>query len=312
MNILITGGYGFIGSNLVEYFLSSMLVKITIIDNLSTSDNTSPQKIEDDRLKFINIDLSNPTNDEILILSETLKYTDLVYHMAGSVGVKYIDKDPKGTLQNSFKINNTLFPLFEKFNTKVVFASTSEVYGNTKEAKETDNLIIGSPDTLRWGYACAKLMSEFLLKSYSFPSVIVRFFNVTGKGQLHNYGMVLPTFINNIRNNNDLIVYGDGEQYRSFCDIRDCVEMLIELGFNDIHNNEIYNIGNPQNTISIKDLAQKIIDISNSKLKIKFRDYKEDFSKDFGEIFERKPCTDKINKYYTSKYSIDDIIKDLL
>ena len=117
--------------------------------------------------------------------------------MASSVGVKHVDEHPKGSLRISFNINNNLFPLFEHYNSRVIFASSSEVYGDTEDAKETDTLKIGSPDTLRWGYACGKLMSEFLLKTYSFPSTIVRFFNVSGPGQLYNYGMVLPTFIKN-------------------------------------------------------------------------------------------------------------------
>jgi len=298
MNILITGGQGFIGRNLTTR-LQEDKHTITVIDNMSTS--RTENNIDSDII-MIQGDLGGDIATDV---ESAIKEADLIYHLAGSVGVKYIDENPSSTLRNSFGINNNLFPLFEKYQKKVVFASTSEVYGETNNAKETDTLKIGSPDTARWSYACAKLMSEFLLKSYSFPSVIVRFFNVVGPGQLPDYGMVLPNFIKNEKEQQPLVVYGDGEQTRTFCDIRDAVEMLTLLGLNDEHNNEIYNIGNDKNSISIKELALKISD------DIEYRDYSVDFSSNFGEIYERKPCIDKIKAFYEPKYSVDDIIKSL-
>ena len=306
MDILITGGCGFIGGHLSRFLLEKGH-RITIIDNLSTS----KVNIIDDLKKlgdveFYNMNLASLTDEDRDDLNYILRDTDLVYHMAGSVGVKYIDEDPKGTLQNSFQINNNLFPLFENWNTKVVYASTSEVYGDTQEAKETDVLHIGSPDKMRWGYACSKLMSEFLLKSYNFPSVIVRFFNVTGEGQLPDYGMVLPNFVDKAKRGEPLIVYGNGWQTRTFCDVRDAVEMLWILGADPKHNGEIYNIGNSENFMSINKLADLVIEkFGGTK---EYRDYEQDFSEDFDEIYERKPNTDKISQYYVCRYSTEDII----
>jgi UDP-glucose 4-epimerase len=312
MNILITGGYGFIGSNLTKHFLKDKKNSITIIDNLSTADKELPSKLKDERVTFVNIDLSKPTEDEIKEIRQIVQNCDLVYHMAASVGVKYIDKNPKDTLQNSFKINNILFSVFEKYHKKVIYASTSEVYGNTEEARETDDLQIGPPTTLRWGYACSKLMSEFLISTYNFPYVIVRFFNVTGEGQLPDHGMVLPTFIQNVKENKPITIYGTGDQYRSFCDIRDVVEVLNILGKSDIHNGEIYNVGNPRNTVTIMGLANLINNIGPNVVPIVLKKYEEEFSKDFGDIMRRKPNTDKIELYYQFKYSIKDIIKSML
>jgi UDP-glucose 4-epimerase len=307
--IVITGGAGFIGSHITEMH-KRLGDHIVVIDNLSTS----KQIIPDDKVDFIHADLGLPEGDflrDYLDVEKELSEADLVYHMASSVGVKHVDKDPKGSLRNSFNINNRLFPLFEHYSNRVIFASSSEVYGNTEEARETDTLKIGSPDTLRWGYACGKLMSEFLLKTYNFPSTIVRFFNVTGKGQVSDHGMVLPTFIEKALLDEDIIVYGDGEQYRTFCDIRDAVEMLNILS-NDEHIGEIYNIGNSNNTITITQLAEEVVATVGSDSKIVYRNYEKDFSKDFGEIYKRKPNTDKIDRYYKAKHTVEDIIESML
>jgi len=303
MNILITGGCGFLGSMLAKELLKNghriVVVDITIHDEIENVD-------------YYCVDLSNPTEEEMDMLCVILNLTDLVFHFASSVGVEYIDKNPKKSLKNSLSINNIMFPLFDEYNVKVVYSSSSEVYGNTREAKETDILKIGSPDKLRWGYACSKLMSEFMLKSYDFPYVIVRFFNVTGEGHLSETGMVIPRFISHAIKNEDIIVFGDGYQYRTFCDIRDAIEMLKVVGFDDVHNGEIYNIGNPLNCVTINDLSQLVVNITGSESTIKHLSYSDCFSDEFGEIYERKPNTDKIKKYYKCKYSLPEIVRSMI
>ena len=305
MNVVITGGAGFIGSHLSKMH-KLQNDHVVVIDNLSTSNYS----LDDEADIFVPFDLS--CMQDMYKIAPVFEEADLVYHLASSVGVKYVDKDPKDAIRNSFDINNNLFPLFEEYNNRVIFASSSEVYGNTEEAKETDTLKIGSPDTLRWGYACGKLMSEFLLKTYDFPSTVVRFFNVSGPRQRSDYGMVLPTFIERARQNRDLIVYGDGTQYRTFCDIRDAIEMLKILTESDEHIDEVYNIGNANNVITMTQLAEEVIAAVGSSSKIIYRDYKRDFSKDHGEIYKRSPSTDKMDHYYKARYFVEDIIKSML
>lgn len=316
-HIVLTGGAGFIGSNFARYLLSRGY-KVTIIDNFQTSRFSCTQIMYEklgksstdlDMINILPHDFSNGHN--IWRVSEYIEAADVVVHLASSVGVKHIDRAPRQTLRNSLDINYSLFPLFHQYNKRVIFASTSEVYGNTKEARETDTLQIGAPDTLRWGYACCKLMSEFLLKSYDIDDTIVRFFNVTGSDQIPTHGMVLPAFIHNAVNGLPLTVYGDGKQYRSFCDVRDACTWL-ELIMSDQHVNEIYNIGNPANTITILELAKMVIKITNSKSDINIVPYKKEFSSQFGEIFERKPNIEKISKYYKPKYNMNDIISSMI
>jgi UDP-glucose 4-epimerase len=304
MNVVITGGCGFIGSHVTEMHLTSK-DNVISIDNFSTGTNN----IQHTNYKCLQLDLSDSKN--VQDYTDIIKSADLVYHFAGSVGVKYIDDNPRDTLRNTHNINNIIFPVFEDYNSRVIFASTSEVYGDSNEACETDSLNIGATDKLRWGYACSKLMSEFLLKTYNFPSTVVRFFNVTGRGQIHNHGMVLPTFITKAQRGEDLTIYGDGKQSRSFCDIRDACEML-KIISDDQHVNQTYNIGNANNNITINNLAKKVITIAKSESNIVYVDYKNNFSSQFGEIYERKPNTAKINKFYETKYDINDIIRSML
>lgn len=304
--IAITGGNGFIGRHLAEYHLTRGDY-VHSIDNYSTS--VKPEKTNTlPGLTNVCFDLSSPPNDRIKWI---IRNAEIVYHLASSVGVKYIDKSPGDTLRNSMDINNNMFPLFEKFQSRVIFASTSEVYGNTEHAKETDTLKIGSPDTMRWGYACGKLMSEFLLKSYNFPSTIARFFNVTGSGQLSSHGMVLPTFVKLAKKNDNIVVHGDGEQYRSFCDVRDAIQMLVAIT-SDTNIGEIYNIGSSVNIHTIKDLAETVIDVIGSDSEIIYKKYSECFSDQFGEIYKRAPNTEKIDRLYKAKHDLRDIVSSMI
>ena len=220
---------------------------------------------------------------------------------------------PKETFLNSTKINDNLFPLFEKHQVKVIFSSTSEVYGETKNrdgSKETDHLEIHPVQKPRGSYACSKLFSEFMLRAHTFPTVIVRFFNIVGPTQVPDYGHVLPRFIECAANNVTVPVYGSGRQVRSFCDIRDAVEMLILLIGNE-HNGEIYNIGNDANICDVSTLAQEVIKVVGSKSFIEHIAFKDALGDQFEEIYIRYPNTDKINKYYTCKYNLQDIIKNI-
>mgnify|MGYP001201335128 CR=1 FL=1 len=309
MRILITGGAGFIGSALAKELINKNH-DVTIVDNFFTGNiNNLDHTIKN--ITFRNIDLSDETN--IQELDNLLSNIDVVYHFAASIGVKLVYEKPAETLQNSFKINNNLFPIFEKHQVKVIFSSTSEIYGETINedgSKETDILKIFSPGKPRGSYACAKLMSEFLLKSYTFPNIIVRFFNVVGPGQVGDYGHVLPRFINAAVNNKSLEIYGDGSQIRSYCDIRDAVQMLILL-LNHDHNNEIYNIGNDNNILSLNELAATILTIIDSISDVKHISFEDAYNSSFEEIYKRFPNTDKIKKYYKCKYSTDDIIRNI-
>lgn len=307
MQILITGGAGFIGSNLAKELIQEGH-SVTIIDNFSTGNYSNINEIS---APGFSLDLADC--DNIPIVDSILENIDVCYHLAASVGVKLITENSESSLQNSFKINNNLFPLFEKHQTKVIFSSTSEIYGETTKesgSEETDVLKILAPGKPRGSYACSKLMSEFLIKSYTFPSVIIRFFNIVGKGQVSNYGHVLPKFIECAKENKPLPIYGDGQQIRSYCDIRDAVQMLILL-LDEKHNGQIYNIGNDKNKFTVFELAQNVIKTLESKSDVMIIPFEQALGKQFEEIYIRFPNTNKIKQYYECKYTLTDIIESL-
>jgi len=318
MKILITGGGGFIGSNLAVELLQ-LGHNVIIIDNFINSRWSCTSALYDrlismgnantDSLTIVTCDLSNVHLS--WKVEEYFADADVVYHLASSVGVRSIDVNPRAAFTNMLNINTNISYLLQRYNNRIIFASTSEVYGDNPNAREVDTLKISPPTQLRWGYACNKLMFEFIYNSLDVETTIARFFNVTGGNHMTSTGMVLPSFIDKAKKGDPLVIHGDGNQFRSFCDIRDAVKMLILL-LEDVHVGEIYNIGNDKNRATITSLAEKVVELTNSKSEIIYISREEHFTSNSGEIFERSPNIDKIKQYYTPMFSIDDIILNMI
>ena len=307
MNNLILGGAGFIGQHLAHRLLRTRQERVTIVDNLKTSKINLEDFAEYKNLfEFIEADITQMDDNELLKL---FSRNHKIYHLAGSVGVEYIDKYPSETLFNNLALNNKLLPLFQRANKHVVFSSTSEIYGEGPFYEEA-NASIGPSSKLRWGYATSKLMMEFMIRASNFPYTIVRFFNVVGPGQLGDYGMVLPRFVQAAKEGKDLIVYGSGQQVRCFCHINDAVDALVKVSS---INGELFNIGN-DSPISINDLAERVVELSKSNSKVVRVPYEEAFSSNHGDINVRIPDLSKIKQHikYLPIYRLDDIIKDML
>ena len=306
MNNLILGGAGFIGQHLTHELLKTRQARVTIIDNLKTSKINLDEFAEYKNLfEFIEADLTDVNDKELVRI---IQKHHRVFHLAGSVGVEYIDKHPSETMMNNLTLAQKLVPVFEQARRPVIFASTSEVYGNGPFA-ETDQANIAT-DKLRWGYATAKLMTEFMLRANKHPTTIVRFFNVVGPGQLGDYGMVLPRFVQAAKEGRDLIVHGDGKQIRSFCHVNDAVRALIKVA---AIPNEIFNIGNDTPT-TIQHLAERVVEVSGASSKVVNIPYEQAFSNQHGDIRVRVPDISKLRSAigYEPKYDLEAIIKDML
>ena len=304
---MLLGGAGFIGQHLAHRLLRTRQERVTIIDNLKTSKINLDDFAEHKNLfEFIEADITQMDDNELLKL---FSKNHRIYHLAGSVGVEYIDKYPSETLFNNVALNNKLLPLFQRANKHVIFSSTSEIYGDGPFYEEA-NASIGPSSKMRWGYATSKLMMEFMIRGSNFPYTIVRFFNVVGPGQLGDYGMVLPRFVQAAKEGKDLVVYGSGEQIRCFCHVNDAVEALVKVSG---INGELFNIGN-DSPVTINKLAERVIELSKSSSKIVRVPYEQAFSSNHGDINVRIPDLTKLKQHikYIPINHLDNIIKDML
>ena len=293
-HILVTGGAGFIGSHLVERLLADGH-RVVVIDDLSTGslDNLEAVRAHP-RLQVIQARIS--ACDE---LPQLLAGAESVYHLAAAVGVELVVKRPIHTLETNLRETEALLRAAAPHGTPVLLTSTSEVYGKSQKAAfdEEDDLLIGPPHQARWGYACSKLMDEFLAlayaKEHALPVVIARLFNTVGPRQTGRYGMVLPRFIAAARAGQALEVYGDGLQSRCFCYVQDTIEALVRLQRCPEARGQIFNVGGAEE-ITIRDLAAKVIEVVGSNSEIELVPYQEAYASGIDDMRRRKPVVEKL------------------
>ncbi len=314
MKSLITGGAGFIGSHLVNHLISKG-EKVIILDNFSGSRLHKLSKT----LKFSLIEIVDASILDQDKVEELMQSVTKCYHLAAALGVEKINNDPL----NSFEINTrgteNVLKAAVRFNVRTLIASSSEVYGrnpNMPLTEESDRLL-GSPKVARWSYSEAKAIDEFyafeLHKKGSLEVSIARLFNTVGPGQSGTYGMVLPRFVKAALSNESLTVHGDGSQSRSFCAVSDVVVALDDLMGTSESIGQAYNVGST-NEISIKDLANKVIELTKSKSRIVYKTRSEVFGNNFEEPTRRVPDISKISKVigWTPKKSLDEIILEVV
>ena len=312
--VIITGGAGFIGSNLVNKLLENGTEQILIIDDLSTGKlNNLNNFSENENIKFIKKRVEDIEN-----LSETFKGFDFCFHLAAGVGVQYIMDNVSKALLTNIEGTHIVIEACKQNDIPVLITSTSEVYGVSEDpiwTEETKSLI-GPPTKLRWSYAASKLIDEFLaLSEYNdgnLKPIIVRLFNIIGPNQLSEYGMVVPKFVEAALNDNPITIHGSGIQTRSFTWVGDVVNYFYLLAKNELYG-EIYNIGQTEE-ISISDLAKLIIQKCNSKSEIIFKDHLEVYGDKFEDPMRRTPSIDKIVNAtsYEPSMSIPEMVEEII
>jgi UDP-glucose 4-epimerase len=295
-HVLVTGGAGFIGSHLVE----RMLVEgksVVVLDDLSTGNRDNLAGVSANKnLRIVTGKISaSPELPELVANAES------IFHLAAAVGVDLVVKSPIHVLATNLHETEVLLKAAAPHRVPLLVASTSEVYGKSEKAafSEEDDLLIGPPQHSRWGYACSKLMDEFLALAYAqeqeLPVVIVRLFNTVGLRQTGRYGMVLPRFIAAARKNEPLRVFGDGQQSRCFCYVLDAVEALVRLQKTPAARGEIFNIGNTEE-VTILELARRVIETLGSQSVIEFLPYEKAYAPGFDDMRRRKPVVEKLER----------------
>lgn len=313
MKILITGGAGFVGSHLADKLISQGH-HVTVIDDLSTGRYSNIAHLEDTPNFRLIID--SVLNEKLM--EELIRETDRVYHMASAVGVKLIMERPVRTIETIFRGTDVVLGFCSRYRKRVLVPSTSEVYGKGVSVpfKEEDDLLTGATDKHRWAYACAKTLDEFLAlahwKETRLPVVVVRLFNTVGPRQSGQYGMVVPRFVHAAIKNEPIQVYGDGTQSRCFGHVHDVVEGLVKLLETPACFGQVINIGNSEE-VSIRQLADKAIEMTGSSSEIKYVSFEEVYGDGFEDMQRRVPSLDKAKRLigYQPTRSLIDIINDV-
>lgn len=316
MNILITGGAGFIGSHIAAYHAAKGDA-IWVVDNLSEGrlENLEGLKLH----RFDQYDIRNYPS-----LSEAVAWSDRIYHMAALLGQRRVLTYPVETLFNNIdgcqKILEAMSHL--KKDIRLIIASSSGVYwhvtpGPDNTLHESDTIAVPSGQFREESYYLSKLINEVMALAYAHEKgchcTIARIFNTIGPRQSRSYGMVVPTFVEQALTGQPITIYGDGQQTRSFCHVKDVARALSLLLENPSSRAEIYNVGYDQEC-SILELATMVKTLSKSPSEIHFISYKETYGFDFKDTNQRPPNMTKIKALtgFTPEYSLEETLKELI
>jgi UDP-glucose 4-epimerase len=281
--LLITGGLGFIGYHLCKRLLEvEQDGEIVVVDNLSSTKLDYSDLV--DRVTIIIGDLC--------ALADDLGAFDEVYHLASPVG-------SLGILERSGHIARNILDLAERAaciaarsSARLMYVSSSEVYGRGGQHQESVEQVVPCKRGARMEYALGKVTAEHVLLNLAadgaFELRIVRPFNAMGEWQSSNLGFVIPRFFEAALSGRELLVFGTGEQVRSFCHVSDLVDGIIQVQTKG-RPNEVYNVGHPGNVICIEALAQTIARMCSSRSRLRHVDPVGLYGKRYIEAFDKVP-----------------------
>ena len=310
MRALITGGAGFIGSHLADHLLERGN-QVLLLDDLSTG-------------RLANIEHLNGRSEAEFVLGSILNadlvdrlvsQVEVVYHLAAAVGVNLIVEKPLESLMTNIRGTEIVIEKAHKYGRRILVMSTSEIYGkNTSDSlSEDDNRILGSPLKSRWSYSEAKAIDEILAYSYwrekGLETIIIRLFNTVGPRQTGSYGMVVPRFVSQALRDEPITVFGDGAQTRCFCFVGDVVEGLVKLSEHPGAFGKVFNLGGNEE-ISMRELADRVIELSDSKSCLQFIPYDVAYEEGFEDMERRVPDTTRARELvgFVPSVGLNDII----
>ena len=314
MKVLITGGAGFIGSHLAERLVAEGH-SVTALDDLSTGRRENLASLEgSNRFRLVTGTILDPALVQALV-----DEAEVIFHLAAAVGVKLIMDEPSRSILTNINGTENVLKAALKEKKLTFIASTSEVYGKATKFpfSEDDDLTIGATRNLRWSYASAKQLDEFLTLAYvrevGLPAVVLRFFNTTGPRQTGRYGMVLPNFVQSALEGRPLMVHGTGEQTRCFGHVADVVESLVRLMDTPAAQGEVFNVANDQE-VSIRGLAEQVIAATGSTSEIRLIPYSDVYPVGFEDMARRLPDVSKLERTigFRPRRPLAEIIRDIV
>lgn len=281
--ILVTGGAGNIGSALVAKLLSEKDTFVTVVDNLTTGSITKLD-LNKPNFQFIKADSNNRQEMSEIMISNRFDY---VFHYAAVVGVKRTQENPIKVLDDIEGIRNMLALAKNTGVKRFFFSSSSEVYGEPVSIPQNEDT---TPLNSRVPYAVVKNVGEAFCRSYfqeyGLNYTVFRFFNTYGPNQTTDF--VMSKFLYSALRNEDLTIYGDGSQSRTFCYVDDNIEATVAALDKNLFINDVVNIGGDV-IVSILELANSIIRLTDSKSKIVFLPPLKD-----GDMTRRQPDNSKM------------------
>lgn len=295
-NILVTGGFGFLGSHLVQTLLKYPDTQVHVVDNLSTS----PLPLE-----FLLQELDHPLRLTYSVSSvaeycsvQVPRY-DAIFHLASIVGpagvIPHMGRIVKSIVDDTYDLIRIALDM----GARLVDVSTSEIYGGGQEGFCSESLprIVPAKTSARLEYAIGKLAAETALANTcqvtELNASIVRPFNISGPRQSGRGGFVLPRFIGAALRNQPITVFGDGQQVRAFTHVQDIVDGILLVAEKG-RRGEAYNLGNPDNRCTINELADAVIRITESQSRKEYVDPKTIYGPLYEEANDKFPDARKI------------------
>ncbi|MBV8054189.1 MAG: GDP-mannose 4,6-dehydratase [Deltaproteobacteria bacterium] len=294
MRILITGGAGFLGSHLSDAFIARG-------DEVFVLDTGSIAKVrhllDEPRFHYIHDTIFN-----LELLDGLAAKVDLIYHLAAVVGVEYYVGDPYETLNVNVNGTQNVLKAAYKYNRKVIFSSTSEVYGRNPKVpwSEDDDRVLGATTIDRWCYSTSKAVGEHFCFAYyklGLPIVVLRYFNVYGpRLDRIDVGRLFTIFMGQLLRGADLTVIGDGSQTRCFTFVSDAVAATVAAGVKNTADGHALNVGMEVET-SVLEFAKMMLELyRGAKSKIRFVTQEEIYGKSYEDIPRRVPDNTKMRK----------------
>jgi UDP-glucose 4-epimerase len=289
--------------------------RVAILDDLSTGRRDNVQRVAATGA----VDLTEGCVTDGELVDWLMGECDCCLHLASTVGVQLVVAEPLDALRKIVMGADVVISAAARRGKRVLFASTSEVYGKSTNGslREDDDRVLGSTFKSRWSYAIAKSYGETLAYGYhrehAADTRVARLFNTIGPRQRGDYGMVVPRLVRQAISGDDLTVFGDGTQSRCFLHVKDAVSAIVALADEDRAIGGVFNVGSRQ-SITIWALARRVIERAGSSSRITLVPYEAAYDDGFEELGRRSPDTSALQKLtgWRPRLTLDQALDDVI